>query len=428
MSYQKENKTHIHWFREDLRVMDQPFEFLDQFSQFFGAYIIDPEQIAYTDYGFRKMGILRLYHLRESLYELQLAMRERNSDLLIRFGKPSDVLKELCHQYDAQLSYQKGYGTEEIQREKELSHALKTVIIINWEGNFLIHPNEIGLANNHFPKSFSGFRKKAEKISKKLDFSVRKGIDKFPPSPAKFPTIKKPNYTKHELSAIPSHGGCKSGLKRIDSYFFENQDVASYKETRNQLIGKDFSSKFSIYLANGALSPIQIMEKLTIFEQEIIKNKSTYWLYFELLWRDFFRHALRYYERRMFLKNGLNQDSTKVKTKERNFDKWINGETPASFVNANMKELSITGYMSNRGRQNVASFLVHDLGVDWRKGAAWFEHCLIDYDVSSNQGNWMYVAGLGFNPKGKSYFDINFQVKRYDPKHEYIHLWTKQQL
>jgi deoxyribodipyrimidine photo-lyase len=427
MSFQENSKTHIHWFRDDLRILDQPFEFLANYTHFFGVYIIQPKHIAYTDYGFRKMGLNRLYHLRASLFELQKALRSKNSDLLVRFGEPDKILKDLASQYNASISFQKEYGTEEQKEEGNVINQLQNKII-TWEGNFLIHPDEITFHKENFPKSFSGFRKKAEKICKNKEFKTTNDIDFIPDTPTQFASIKEPIADYHYSSAVPFHGGCLSGVKRINEYFFESENVAKYKETRNELIGKDYSSKFSIYLANGALSSMQIMVELTRFEQNITKNKSTYWLYFELLWRDYFRHALRFYGRKMFLQNGLQQNELVFKNTERSFLKWINAKTPSSFVNANMKELKITGFMSNRGRQNVASFLVHDLGEDWRKGAAWFEHCLIDYDVASNQGNWMYITGIGFNPKGKSRFDINFQVDRYDPERKYIHLWTKEQL
>ena len=105
------------------------------------------------------------------------------------------------------------------------------------------------------------------------------------------------------------------------------------------------------------------------------------------------------------------------------FELWKNGKTNDSFVNANMNELLKTGYMSNRGRQNVASYLVHDLGVDWRLGASWFEHLLLDYDVASNTGNWIYIAGVGNDPRANRKFDTIRQAKRYDGKNTYQNLW-----
>lgn len=425
MSFIEKNKTHIHWFRDDLRVLDQPFEFLGDYSFFFGVYILQPYHIKYTKHGFRKMGLNRLYHLRESLFELQKSLREKNSDLLICYGEPDKIFKGLCIKHNASLSYQKAYGTEEKDDEQRVIAALKNQLIFSWEGNFLIQPDEFLVDEGNFPKSFSGFRKKAEKITKNSTFNSQNTIEKFPLAPKQFSTIKAPKLITHKLSAIPFSGGCLSGVKRLETYLFHSKSAAHYKETRNGLIGQDYSSKLSLYLANGALSPNQVMEQIKEFEKRIVKNQSTYWLYFELLWRDYFRHALRHYNKKMFLKQGLNKEDQVINNTDDAFKSWSEGNTAASFVNANMNELRGTGFMSNRGRQNVASYLVHDLKVDWRKGAAWFEHCLKDYDVASNQGNWMYISGNGFNPKGKSYFDIDFQVKMYDPKHEYTILWTK---
>ena len=104
------------------------------------------------------------------------------------------------------------------------------------------------------------------------------------------------------------------------------------------------------------------------------------------------------------------------------FEKWANGETGIPFVDANMRELNQTGFMSNRGRQNVASFFVTELKLDWRMGAEYFESKLIDYDVASNYGNWMYVAGVGNDPRDR-YFNIILQAKRYDSEGAYVKLW-----
>jgi deoxyribodipyrimidine photo-lyase len=98
---------------------------------------------------------------------------------------------------------------------------------------------------------------------------------------------------------------------------------------------------------------------------------------------------------------------------------------PGILIDANMLELKLTGFMSNRGRQNVASFLINDLQSDWQKGAAWFESKLIDYDVYSNYGNWTYLAGSGNDPRGQRSFNINSQAERYDPNQDFVKLWLK---
>jgi deoxyribodipyrimidine photo-lyase len=108
------------------------------------------------------------------------------------------------------------------------------------------------------------------------------------------------------------------------------------------------------------------------------------------------------------------------------FETWKNGETGEPFVDANMKELLLTGYMSNRGRQNTASYLMHDMGINWTWGASWFENRLVDYDPSSNWLNWAYIAGVGNDPKNGRKFNIESQAERYDPKGKYVSFWLEE--
>ena len=127
-------------------------------------------------------------------------------------------------------------------------------------------------------------------------------------------------------------------------------------------------------------------------------NQSTYWVIFELLWRDYFRFVCYKYGDSVFHETGIMNKRLPWSQDKVKFEAWREGRTGVPFVDANMRELARTGWMSNRGRQNVASFLVKDLGLDWRLGAEWFESQLLDHDVCSNYGNWNYAAGreLGF--------------------------------
>ena len=108
-------------------------------------------------------------------------------------------------------------------------------------------------------------------------------------------------------------------------------------------------------------------------------------------------------------------------------DSWIAGRTAEPFLNANMKELAATGWMSNRGRQNVASYWAKELEQDWRIGAAYFESMLVDYDVHSNWGNWMYNSGVGNDPRDRK-FNVSLQADRYDPAGKYRRLWLQETL
>jgi deoxyribodipyrimidine photo-lyase len=105
------------------------------------------------------------------------------------------------------------------------------------------------------------------------------------------------------------------------------------------------------------------------------------------------------------------------------FQKWIHGSTPYPLVNACMNELRDTGYLSNRGRQIVASCLVNELAMDWRYGAAYFEQALVDYDVASNWGNWQYLAGVGADTRAKRHFNLEKQTQQFDADGRYIRLW-----
>lgn len=103
--------------------------------------------------------------------------------------------------------------------------------------------------------------------------------------------------------------------------------------------------------------------------------------------------------------------------------RWCAGRTGHALVDAGMRELESTGWLSNRMRQIVASYLIHDLGSDWRAGAAWFESRLIDFDVFSNQGNWAYIAGRGTDPRGGRRFDPDKQAREHDPDGRYRRMW-----
>ena len=189
----------------------------------------------------------------------------------------------------------------------------------------------------------------------------------------------------------------------------------------------DFSSKFSPWLANGSLSPRTIYWKVKEFEALHFKNQSTYWLIFELIWRDYFKYVSLKHKNNIFKIGGILKKDYQWNTHQKDINKWINGETKEPFVNANMLELKKTGWMSNRGRQNVASYFSKNLMLDWRIGAAYFESLLIDYDVHSNYGNWMYVSGVGNDPRDRT-FNVKLQAQRYDADRKYQRLWLQDTL
>jgi deoxyribodipyrimidine photo-lyase len=226
-----------------------------------------------------------------------------------------------------------------------------------------------------------------------------------------------------ERSAFPWSGGETEAKKRVLYYFFESRAVSKYKTTRNGLLGASYSTKFSPYLAFGCISPTWIMAQLKSYENLVEANESTYWVFFELLWRDYFILIAQKYGNLLFHPFGIMKRKISWEDDATKFEAWKNGTTGAPFVDAAMRELSQTGYMSNRARQNVASFLIKDLKLDWTMGAEYFESQLLDYDCCSNYGNWQYLAGVGADPKESRYFNIMKQAVDYDPKGTFIKTW-----
>lgn len=193
---------------------------------------------------------------------------------------------------------------------------------------------------------------------------------------------------------------------------------------QNGMLGEGYSSKLSPWLALGCISPRRIWSEAQRYETERrIKNKSTYWLIFELTWRDFFIYMALSQGDKIFVPGGVTGDRTPWRGSPDKLERWKEGKTGDPLVDANMRELGATGFMSNRGRQNVASFLIFDLGVDWRYGAAHFEEYLLDYDPCSNWGNWVAAAGLTGQRINK--FNTKKQLSDYDPQREYVNHWLR---
>ena len=211
-------------------------------------------------------------------------------------------------------------------------------------------------------------------------------------------TRQKPFVSIDSRVVLSFEGGENNAIKRIENWMFENNNLKDYFDIRNGMIGETYSSKLSPWLAFGCLSPKYVYYEIKRYEKQTgISNKSTYWLIFELIWRDFYYYLCLKYGNRIFQAGGAldvrktwNNDDT---SSER-IGCWKNGLTGIPLIDANMRELKLTGWMSNRGRQNVASYLIYDLNLDWRIGADYFESLLIDSDVTSNYGNWNAAAGL----------------------------------
>lgn len=435
-------KRAIVWFRNDLRLHDNEalLEAINFADEVMPVYVFD-ERIfkGKTSFGFPKTGKFRAQFIIDSVHDLRHNLRQKGVELIVRIGKPEDILFDLAQQVKSSwIICNRERTAEELHVQDSLEGKLWKVgqEIRYTRGKMLYHTADLPFPVTQTPDNFTAFRKEVERIT-----PVREPL----PSPniitplsreslanisielGSIPTIEDfghEPFTPDERAVIPFKGGETEGLKRLKYYLWDTNLVKSYEETRNGMVGGDYSSKLSAYLAQGCLSPKMIYHELKKYEAERGENKSTYWLFFELLWRDYFRLIGKKYEKKIFQIGGLlGKADKKWRDDERLFTIWADGETGIPFIDANMRELRLTGFMSNRGRQNVASFLTKDLFVNWIMGAEWFESHLIDYDPCSNYGNWLYIAGVGNDPRENRYFNILSQAQRYDPQGEYVKLW-----
>ncbi|MFN3849455.1 MAG: DASH family cryptochrome [Spirosomataceae bacterium] len=423
----------IYWFRNDLRLHDnEGLVKAAEAGKVTPVYIFDTTNFKKNHIGLNRTGYFRAKFLMESLTDLKQNLQKIGSDLVIRVGDPVEILYKMAMDLNTSAIYaSKEVTQEETDVEANLSKKLKPVNIdleLVWIAT-LYHARDLPFQINFLPDVFTEFRKKLEKSGKiRRTF---KAIEKLPAVSGidlgEFPSYADlgiEELTLDKRSVLNFEGGETAGLKRLNEYLWEKDLLKTYKETRNGLIGGDYSSKFSAWMSLGCLSPRKIYEEVKRYEAEVTANDSTYWLIFELIWRDYFHFVALKFGTRLFKASGIRMDITKKWKRDYElFRLWANGETGVDFVDANMKELNATGFMSNRGRQNVASYLAKNLGIDWTWGAVYFESKLIDYDVCSNWGNWNYIAGVGNDPREDRMFNIERQASMYDPKGEYVKLW-----
>jgi deoxyribodipyrimidine photo-lyase len=449
MSNQKLRERVLLWHRQDLRVNDHAplTQIGEERAELIPLYCFDDREFALTPTGLAKTGVFRTQFLIESVTDLRQQYRSLGADLLVRQGKVAEIIPALIEELSIDRVYFHTYPTSE---ELSIEQAIIAQIQIphrSWWGHTLYLPDDLPFQINELPELFTKFRKIVEastpqqntsnsstkKNSKgSLPVKVRaplpapQSLKSVASEPGRIPTLADFGFTTPQPDSrgvMTFHGGETAGMARLQQYFWQQDLLKQYKETRNGMMGADYSSKFSPWLALGCLSPRSIYAEVQKYEQERVQNDSTYWLIFELLWRDYFALIAAKHGNKIFQVSGLSGIKIPWQHDRQRFDLWCRGKTGFPLVDANMRELAATGFMSNRGRQNVASFLTKNLGIDWRWGAAWFESLLIDYDVASNWGNWNYAAGVGNDARGFRFFNIYKQAKDYDPQGEYVKLW-----
>ncbi|KAG5664344.1 hypothetical protein KAF25_008078 [Fusarium avenaceum] len=510
------NKLLVYLLRRDLRATDNPIlhhlATSDHgFTHLLPIYVLPPHQIETSGFlaegqsspypparsqigRFWRCGPARAKFQAESIWDVKKNLENISSGMLVRIGSFDDVLKHVVKSlHDNQQSVDSVWMTEEVSKEEiddqkavESVCSEKNINFKLWrDDKYYIDDRDTRLSSpKELPDVFTTYRKTQEPLRERprspLPRPQAGSLPSFPSSwalsqqpPFQIPETYKeferrllepidnmvpdpPAYPEDGKSAHPFKGGESPAWDRL-YHLIKSGAMTTYQETRNGLLGTDYSTKLSAYLALGSISARSIHDELVKFEdgsdQSYARargfgkgeNEGTKAVRFELLWRDYMRLCTMKFGTRLFKLDGFKGASGKYDKKWKTawkkeadsdqdpspedlkeiINRFLRGTTGMGLIDASQRELYHTGYTSNRARQNVASFFAKHLGIDWRYGAEWYEAMLVDYDVSSNWANWQYVAGVGNDPRGDArIFNPVKQAFDYDNNGAYVRTWV----
>jgi len=438
----KDMSTLIYWFRNDLRLHDNPAfsQAAANASALLPVYCLGSASASHNGdarWGAMQSSVHRQRVLCDSLLDLHAQLQSLGSGLTVFAQAPADILPRLAHTLGVQTIHCESIAATHEQAEIAALVNAGIDVVQTWQSS-LLQPHQLPFALPELPAVFTVFRQTLEHHRCRPD-TPSPAVAALPSLPSQAHGYGTVDLTRHAQqlpqgiadarSSLPYWqsgfaGGERAALAHLRRYFASDLP-RHYKATRNGLRGVDFSSKLSGWLASGALSPRWVAAEIARYENRIGPNEGTPWLLQELLWRDYFRLLHLQHGAKLFRYRGLSGKTPVVHHTNATFTRWCLGRTGEPLVDAAMHELLATGYLSNRLRQVVASYLVYELACDWRAGAAWFEAPLIDYDVYNNQGNWLYIAGKGCDPRGGRHFNVDKQADTYDPDGRYRSLWQQ---
>lgn len=396
--------TNIWWIRRDLRLTDNAaLHSALKSGSALPVFILDP--------AFDNSSERRKKFLYEGLSALDKDLRKRNSYLVIRKGKPIDALRQLFDEIKAEAIYAEEDYTPYARKRDEFIQKLLPLKLI--QGQTVHHPKTVLKQDGRPYTVYTPYSKvwKAQLTKIKLysapeSLNTPKGI-RSEPLPAFTPS---PNFPAGEAEA----------LRRLDQ--FTNLPITNYHDHRNRM-DLDGTSSLSPYIRFGMIGLRQAVHA-SRNTHHADSNGAETWLN-ELIWREFYIQILYHFP--YVAKTAFNRSLANIpwRNKSSEFEAWKRGETGVPVVDAAMRQLKETGWMHNRARMIVASFLVKDLLIDWRWGEEWFMQNLLDGDIAPNNGGWQWTAGTGTD--AAPYFRIFnpvLQSAKFDPNGDYIRKWV----
>jgi deoxyribodipyrimidine photo-lyase len=396
----------IWWIRRDLRLTDNAaLHAALQTGSVLPAFILDP--------AFDSSSPRRTNFLYAGLHALDRSLRERNSYLVIRKGRPIEVLRKLLEETNAEgIFAEEDFTPYARKRDPEIEHQLPLHLV---HGQSVHHPDAVLKADG---RPYTVYTPYSKVWKSKLPANLN-----ILPAPEKINTpIEITNENLPSVERNPLFpAGEKEALVRLEEFTFKK--IHAYSEDRNRM-DLDGTSSLSPYLRFGMLG---LRQAVSAAKQAMAEKRGVgaeIWLN-ELIWREFYIQILYHFPHvsRTSFKTSL--ASIPWRNDEYEFQAWKDGKTGVPIVDAGMHQLKKTGWMHNRARMIAASYLVKDLLIDWRWGEAWFMENLIDGDPAANNGGWQWTAGTGTD--AAPYFRIFnpvLQSTKFDPNGDYIRKWV----
>ena len=396
--------TNIWWIRRDLRLMDNAaLHSALESGSVLPVFILDP--------AFENLSPRRKSFLYEGLSALDEDLRKRGSYLVIRKGKPIDALRHLFDEVKAEAIYAEEDYTPYARRRDGLIQKLLPLRLV--QGQTVHHPKNVLKQDGRPYTVYTPYSKvwKAQLTKIKLlpapeTLNTPKGIYSEP----------MPAFTPNPI--FPA--GEAEALRRLDQ--FTQSTISKYHDDRNRM-DLDGTSSLSPYIRFGMVGLRQTVDASRSTQHANSKGAEI-WLN-ELIWREFYIQILYHFP--YVAKTSFNRSLANIpwRNNAKEFGAWKRGETGVPVVDAAMRQLKETGWMHNRARMIVASFLVKDLLIDWRWGEDWFMQNLLDGDIAPNNGGWQWTAGTGTD--AAPYFRIFnpvLQSAKFDPNGDYIRKWV----
>ncbi len=395
----------IHWFRRDLRLHDNAglHHALSSGHPVLPVFIFDSNILD----ELKNKKDKRVHFIHDALAGMQQKLVKAGSSLTVLYSTPLQAFTKLVQHYNIKTVYTNhDYEPYAQQRDEEIKTLLSQhgITFQSYKDQVIFEKNEVTKDNGEPYTVYTPYsRKWKERLGTTVTLYDTNKLSGnfFKCSPQPIPALA-------DIGFEPAPPGTVAA--KLD------EDIARHYDKTRDLPAIAGTTKMGIHLRFGTVSIRELVNKA-------LQLNGTYLN--ELIWREFYQMILWHFPHVVNHSFRKEYDKINWRNNEREFELWCNGQTGYPIVDAGMRELNETGFMHNRVRMIVASFLTKDLLIDWRRGEAYFAEKLLDYDLSANNGNWQWAAGTGCD--AAPYFRVfspELQTKKFDPELKYIKKWV----